>query len=267
MKELILDGRLYLSLPPLYKIDDKKKPFVTDKKELQEVFHRRVVDKFEIREKGGRPLKRAEVLEFLNRNQYYLDELQRLVDHCRGNRYLVEYVVRHQDDKDFKKKFLKVFPEMNIEKDKDTNDLLIQGVCEGAFQIFTVDKLFNKKASRLREMMDYNKSDEYEITEKYSGGKNVESRGMMTVGEFLTLANKLQPAIKLRYKGLGELSEDDLWDTVMNPETRTLVQLTVSDIEEAMAMYDTLHGKSKANLAARKEMTDKFEINLEMIDN
>lgn len=266
MKELILDGRLFLSLPPLYKIDDKKKPFVTDKKELQEVFHRRVVDKFEIREKGGKPLKKSEVLDFLDRNQYYLDELQRLVDHCRGNKYLVEYVVRHQNDKDFKKKFLKVFPEMTIEKDKDTNDLLIQGVCEGAFQIFTVDKLFNKKASRLREMMDKNLSDEYEINEKYSNG-NIEPRGMMTVGEFLTLASKLQPAIKLRYKGLGELSEDDLWDTVMNPETRTLVQLTISDIEEAMAMYDVLHGKSKANLEARKEMTNNFEINLEMIDN
>ena len=78
---------------------------------------------------------------------------------------------------------------------------------------------------------------------------------------------KLQPGIELRYKGLGELSEDDLWDTVMNPETRTLIQLTVDDVEKACETYDVLHGKGKVNSENRRAMTEAFEINIEMLDN
>lgn len=266
MRPLIEDGRLYMALPPLYKIDDKKKPFVSDKVEYQKVFFRRVVDKFDIRLEGGKPLSNKELLEFLELNQYYLDELQRCASHYSANKYLLEFIIKYRNDKDFKKKFKKEFPEMNMEKDKDSSDIIFEGVFEGAYQIFTVDGIFDKKTMKLKDLMDLNKSGYLEVVEKYAN-KEEEFRGLMSIGEFLDLAQKLQPAIQLRYKGLGELHHDDLWETTMNPETRTLVQLTVNDIEEAIKMYDTLHGKGKTNLENRKEMTEAFNINMDMIDN
>ena len=75
------------------------------------------------------------------------------------------------------------------------------------------------------------------------------------------------PGIELRYKGLGELSENDMWMTVMNPETRTLIQLTVDDIEKACETFDTLHGKGKVNADNRRKLTDSFEINMDLLDN
>jgi DNA gyrase/topoisomerase IV subunit B len=81
------------------------------------------------------------------------------------------------------------------------------------------------------------------------------------------MTNKLLPGIELRYKGLGELSEQDMWENVMNPEKRTLIQLTVSDVMEACKMYDTLHGKGKSNSDNRRDMTEAFEINRSMLDN
>ena len=66
-----------------------------------------------------------------------------------------------------------------------------------------------------------------------------------------------------RYKGLGEMNTEQLWDTTMNPETRTLLQITLEDAEVADEIFKILMG---TEVEPRREFIEKHAKEVRRLD-
>jgi DNA gyrase subunit B len=85
----------------------------------------------------------------------------------------------------------------------------------------------------------------HKITTK---GRNAETFFTYTQQEMETTVSRLQRAGRSiapvnRFKGLGEMDADELWDTTMNPATRTVRRITLTDVDRAEATLELLMGE------------------------
>ena len=247
--EVVKAGMLYVAQTPLYMIE--KSPgvydYITTKTKLFEEKIKGYI-KFTSLRYNGHILTDQEYYNLLKLNKNYEDILKELYTHEFIHPDILEYILGHKDRKDFNKRF----PEIKVENN------IISGSYKGVYQFMIYDDIFKEKSQRLKEEINKNYSIYFDFKDEDNWINDC------SLGFILRKLKDYDLKIKSRWKGLGSIPAEVFWDVVMNPKKRTLVQLTIEDIEKDMKIMNILHGSDPSK---RRSLLSEYKLDKDDIDS
>mgnify|MGYP003301708050 FL=1 len=272
MRGLIENGNLYIARPPLFKIKrGKEELYISDEENLQKSLIKYGVDDAIFKTALGNKLKEDDLVITLNKITEVMEIYSKVPDRY-DKKVLEQIAISGCLDVN---KFLG-----SKEKTKDAINYISKRINvsrpdydRGWKGKYSIDKGFvfrrelrgledsividnNLLESQLIKNLNSNYSELFQMFEMPSELilKNEILKVYSPSQLFNTIQNLGKKGLSMqRYKGLGEMNPDQLWETTLDPKNRSLIQVKIDDEESTKGVFEDLMGE---NVLPRKEFIE-----------
>ena len=294
MQEMINKGYLYIAQPPLFKVGKGKKAvYLKNEKAFNDYVLKRVCNKKDIKiGKHETILSEHKLYLFISElSEYYLI-LSRMEKRGFKNDLIELLIKQGVENKDFLQNQEKMsnlrmmlsekdydVSELNWNYERNIYELTVTPLFNGNRKQFSIDSTgkdvtpvkigrsliyssdFQKSVILGKNIFKYDKPP-FLIFNKDNKTDSVCIQDKESLLLFMITEGKKGLGIQ-RYKGLGEMNPDQLWETTMNPEKRTLLQVNIDDAVESDEIFTILMGDQ---VEPRREFINNNALEVGMLD-
>ena len=255
--ELIENGYLFIAQPPLYKIKKgKQERYLKDDIELNEYLQQEAIHDASLFVSKDAPAIQGVALENLVSSYYNtigtIEKLGKkynepllmsmlgmpkldLTDEKKSKEWCLKLQEKMNDSSSMSEQNILEFKNNSVLYSLKTYGVEVANIClEEAFFNSAEYKKIEAYSDQVESMFD----DETYIQK---GAKEIKTPNFSTALNFLLVEARKGQGFQ-RYKGLGEMNPDQLWDTTMNPETRIMLRVKIEDAIASNDVFTTLMG-------------------------
>lgn len=262
MLPLVENGYVYIGQPPLYRLGrGKKEQYFLNDDALNNYLYDQAAQTIQVRRDDGREIDGQNMVNILKKLTFF-ERINSFLERMNIQEKLAFFLLEHNvhsadqfEDKDFLQQLLDKMAVL----DSITSNIR---VCRWRQSCYEADVAFRgqghtrttvgpniplipeyRHALELYPEIREHISGSFTITKTTTSGVKKKSQAenwhdlIRLVREETFKGSHLQ-----RYKGLGEMNPEQLWETTMNPENRTLLQVKIDDAEAADDLFVTLMG-------------------------
>lgn len=248
--QIIEAGMLYKAVPPLYAIKTGTKyKYFTDQVDIIRYIQKAFIQKYQMQTSKKELLQNKDITLFFMKNNDYIYFLERAANTYAVDPNLLELILYHYVSNKQKIVFDKLQKEitstyrfMNVYK--ENKSIIVRGTIAKSNVVILNDKFFNDCAQIIKIISD-NDSLYYLV----NGEKS-------TIYTIMNLYNGVTPSGIKRYKGLGEMSKDQLAESTLLPtKDRTLIRYTMDDAKECLEAVREYESNTKKILSLITDVT------------
>jgi DNA gyrase subunit B len=257
MKEIIDRGHLYIAQPPLFKVtQNKKDTYLKDETEKSRFLMGRVAEVIEVTPEGGLAVRGEALITMLQRMEEFRNHSRKValrsiprealeilvrenfVDRTAfGDAAKMEALVAALTSANY------IDVKVNHDEINEMTTITFRAGNNGSGKTFVLNgDLFGNYEFR-QMLKSYEQLSAFGLP-PYTVKQGEETTVYTSMDDLLDQIYKLaEKGLTIqRYKGLGEMNPDQLWETTMNPETRRLLQVTIHDAVVADEIFTILMG-------------------------
>ena len=285
MPELVEEGHIYIAQPPLYGVKDGKKiRYLKNEREMEEhLLHRATQDVIVKVEKSGAEYGGARLIQLLRqireRNSLYSKLNRRLEDRELLNRLLQfvagEGALLHSgfslkqlfEDGEVLSELGRVLEEIGYEYERlrdEEHELYSLVITKSGPTRHVINWEFLSSAEWQRLFQLYSEMASFDKPPFRVGenGSVVSIASREELLDYILALGKRNLTVQ-RYKGLGEMNPEQLWETTMNPESRTLLRVSIDDAVQTDAIFTILMGDA---VEPRRKFIEENALNVRNLD-